>query len=227
VIAALLRPTVARLCRTSRTRLVVGAWCAVGIAFAVGARARALGHGADQVLVGGYGELVLPLLCYSLVGAALQTRSLSKSIAPLVALGAVPARAAAVGVAISFCACALVGSLLAAASTLIAHGSADPPLSHDVLASAYAGALGGAAYGSWFVFGASFGAAGLGRTLFLALDWLLDALGGAAALVTPRSHVRNLLGGLPPMEWPERWSAFALLGLTIGYALISVYRVRR
>jgi hypothetical protein len=157
----------------------------------------------------------------------LQARSLSRSIAPLVALGAAPARAAAVGVAISFWACALLGSLLAAASTLIAHGAADPPLSHDVLASAYAGALGGAAYGSWFALGASFGAAGVGRTVFLALDWLLDAVGGAAALVTPRSHVRNLLGGLPPMDWPERWSALALLGLTIAYALISVYRARR
>lgn len=227
MIAALARPTVARLYRTHRARLVVGAWCAVGIAYAVGARARGMAHGADQVLVGGFGELVLPLLCYSLVGAALQTRSLSKSIAPLVALGAVPARAAAVGVAISSCSCALVGSLLAAASTSIAHGSSDPPLSHDLLASAYAGALGGAAYGSWFALGASFGAAGLGRTVFLALDWLLDALGGAPALVTPRSHVRNLLGGLPPMEWPERWSALALLGLTIGYALLSVYRARR
>jgi hypothetical protein len=227
MIAALARPIVARLCRTARTRLVVGAWCAIGVAFAAGARARALAHGADQVLVGGYGELVLPLLCYSLVGAALQTRSLPRSIAPLVALGAVPARAAAISVVIGFGACAILGSLLAASLTLLAHGSADPPLSHDVLASAYAGALGGAAYGSWFALGASWGTAGLGRTLFLVLDWLLDALGGGAAVVTPRSHVRNLLGGLPPMDWSEHRSALALLGLTIGCTLIAVYRARR
>jgi hypothetical protein len=226
MIAALARLPLARLLRTPRTILVLAAWCALGVAFALSARRGGSAHGADHALVGAYGALLLPLLAFSVVGGALGARSLAASGAPVVAFGAGPERAAWATVAVAAAASALLGALLAAAMAVVAHGSADPPLARDALASAYAGALGGLAYAGWFSLGASFGRGGGGRALLLVVDWVLGSAGGAAALVTPRGHVRNLLGGAPPMGIPERASALFLLVLAVLYALWAARRAR-
>jgi len=221
---ALARLPLARLVRTPRPLLVVAAWCAVAVAFALLARSGGAAHGADHALVGAYGALVLPLLAYAVVGATLDARSLAASGVPLVAFGAAPTRVAGVTLAVAAAATALLGALLACAVAVIAHGSSDPPLARDALVSAYAGALGGAAYASWFALGASFGRRGGGRAVLLVVDWVLGATGGAAALVTPRAHVQNLLGGVPPLGLSERASA---TGLVVIGAVCALWAVRR
>jgi succinate dehydrogenase hydrophobic anchor subunit len=226
VIAALARPPIARLLRGPRAWLGVAAWGALAFAFAVAARERGSAHGADHVLIDTYGALALPLLSYVIVGAALASQSLRASTAALVAFGAQPVHAAAAAVAVAAASCAVVGALVAAAVAALAHGSADPPRWLDAAASAYVGALGGAAYAGWFALGASFGRRGGGRVLLLVLDWVLGATGGAGALATPRGHVRNLLGGAAPMDLSQRASAAALLLLAITWAAVAIRRAR-
>jgi len=227
VIAALARPSVARVLRTPRALLSLGAWCVLGVGFAVAARSGGAANAADHVLVSAYGALVLPLLAYTLVGAVLGARSLAASTAPLVSFGAAPGRAAAVTVSVAVAAGVVLGGALAATVALVAHGSGDPPVGGDAVASAYAGALGGAAYASLFALGATFGKRGGGRTGLLVLDWVLGMGHGAVALVTPRAHLRNLLGGARPMEWSGYASATALVVLAVVCALIAVRRSSR
>ncbi|MGA7119898.1 MAG: hypothetical protein WBY94_07375, partial [Polyangiaceae bacterium] len=60
----------------------------------------------------------------------------------------------------------------------------------------------------------------------LVADWVLGASDGAAALLTPRGHVRNLLGGVPPLDVSQRASAIALVLLAIGWASVAWRRAR-
>jgi hypothetical protein len=204
----------------------MGAWTVLAVGFAAAARTQGASHGADHTLVGAFGALVIPLLCYAIVGGALGATSLSAAGAPAVAFGATPPRAAAatvaVAVTVSVASCAVLGAAVA----IVAHGSADPPVVHDALASAYAGALGGAAYASLFALGSTFGRRGGGRTVALVADWLLGANATAVALVTPRAHLRNLLGGTPPAALGERASAVAIVLIAVLLAALAVRRTR-
>ncbi len=227
MIAALARPPVARLARGGRAWIGVGAWTALALAVAFTARAQRAAHGADHVLVETYGALVLPLVAYVVVGAVVASRSLRASTEALVALGAAPARAAFAAVAVGAVASAALGAGLGGIVALVAHGISDPPIWHDAALSAYAGALGGAAYAAWFSLGASFGRRGGGRALFLLADWVLGAAAsGAGAAACPRGHLRNLLGGVPPMDLSQRASALALVALALACGLAAVRRAR-
>jgi hypothetical protein len=214
---ALARPAVARLVRGPRTWLFAGAWSSLALALAVSAHARGLAHGADRVLLDAYGSIVLPLLAFGIVGALVGSRSFSATQAPLTALGARPIAAAAATLSVALASCIAVGAVLAAAIALVAHGSSDPPPAGDALASAWAGALGGAAYASLFAFGSSLGRSGGGRVLLLIADWVLGASQGPLAVVTPRAHLRNLLGGTGPAGMSGAASAAAIALLTAAF----------
>jgi hypothetical protein len=207
--------------------LALGAWALLAVGFALAARSRGAAHGADHVLVDALGALVLPLVTYTLVGAVVGPRSLASSSAALVAFGAAPVRVAAVTAAVALAWCVLASAVLAAVVSIVAHGSSDPPLAADAIASAYAGALGGAAYGGWFALGASLGKRGGGRTVLLVVDWVFGLGQGVLAVTTPRAHLRNLLGGAPPMGWPERASAAMLVAFALACVALAVSRSRR
>jgi hypothetical protein len=226
VIAALARPTLARVTRRPRALLAVGAWCLLALGMAVASRARGVPHGADHVLIGAFGGLALPLLAYTLVGAVVGARSLSTSTAPVVAFGAPPGRAAAVTIAIGVLGCALFGAVLAAVVALAAHGAGDPAPAGDALASAYAGALGGGAYGGWFLLGSTLGRRGGGRTVLLVVDWLLGVGTGPTALVVPRAYLRCLLGGTGPLELSGRECSAAIVALGVVCVLVALQRAR-
>jgi hypothetical protein len=217
---------VARLVRAPRAWGFAVAWCVLALALAVSARRQGLAHGADRVLLDAYGAIVLPLLAFGLVGALVGSRSFSASIAPLAAYGARPVLAAATSLGVALVPCVVVGALLAALVAIIAHGSGDPPLARDALASAYAGALGGAAYASLFALGSSFGRRGGGRALLLIADWLFGAAGGVLSLLTPRAHLRNVLGGAAPMDLSSGWSTAVLVLLTVAYLGATLARSR-
>ncbi|MDP9000707.1 MAG: hypothetical protein M3O46_11415 [Myxococcota bacterium] len=226
MIRALTWLPLARVLRPWRTRLTVIAWCVLAIVLAVAARSNGSLRAADHALLGCYGPLVLPLLAYTLVGAIVGGQSLSSSTAPLVTLGARPTRVSAVAILVAAAACAVAGSIVAAVVAMLAHGTGDPPLVRDTIVSAYAGGLGGTAYGTWFMLGASLGKRGGGRPVLLVVDWLLGATDGAASLATPRGHVRNLLGGTAPMDLSQRASAGVLVVLALVCAFIVVKRAR-
>ncbi len=223
---ALARLPFARLVRTPRARAAAGAWCLLAIGMAFVLRRSGASHGADEVLVEACGALVLPLLAYTLVGAAVGARSMAGSTTALAAFGASRARAATVTVGVAVLASAFGCALVAAAVAVVAHGTADPPVLRDALVSGYVGCLGGAAYAAWFSLGAGFGRRGGGRLVALLVDWLLGADGGVMALLSPRAHLRNLLGGAPPMDLSQRASAVALAILLLACALGAVVRGR-
>jgi hypothetical protein len=227
VIRTLAQPPIARLARRPRAWIAVAAWGALALAFAIAARQQRAAHGADHVLVDTYGALVLPLVAYLIVGATLGSQSLRASIAPVVGFGAAPARAAAATIGVAASASAALGGVLGAAVALVAHGISDPPLWRDAIVTAYAGGLGGIAYAAWFSLGASFGRRGLGRAGLLIADWVLGATSGAGALLTPRGHLRNLLGGVPPMDLPQRASAFALVAIALLCGAFALLKARR
>jgi hypothetical protein len=227
VISALARPPLARITRGPRVWVGVTAWCALALVVAEVARIHGAPHGADHALIELYGAVAVPLVTYILVGAAVASQSLRGSTSPLVSFGAAPLRAALATLAVAVVLSAAASAILGAAVALLAHGQADPPPVRDAVVSAYAGALGGAAYAAWFGLGASFGKRGGGRSVFLALDWILGASSGAGAVITPRAHLRNLLGGAPPMELSQRASSAALVLLTVLFALLALRRSRR
>jgi hypothetical protein len=224
--AALAFPVVMRLVRSPRAPVAFGVCAVVCAALALGARVHGYAHAADPLLIGVFGGYALPLLAYALVGAMLGSRSLAAAGAPLTAFGASAARVAAISVLVAVVATAVACAVIAAGVALLAHGPGDPPVGRDALASAYAGALGGAAYASWLTVGATFGKRGGGRTVFLVVDWVLGGVDGLS-LPLPRGHLRNLLGGAAPLDWSQRASSVALAILAVGYALAAVLRSSR
>jgi hypothetical protein len=227
VTAALLRLPVLRLARSPRAWIPPTAWSVLALGFALAARSDGAPNGADHVLVGAFGALFVPLLAYALVGGVLGGRSLAGSTAPVVAFGASPARAAAVTIVGAIGACAMLAAGLGAAVAAVAHGVDDPPIAHDAVATAYASALGGAAYAALFAMGASFGRRGGGRTVLLVADWLLGSGDSVVAAMTPRGHLRNLLGGAAPAQLGERTSAAVLVALALVFVLVATARARR
>lgn len=178
------------------------------------------------MLLDAYGAIILPLLAFGLVGSLLGSGSLTASVAPLVAFGARPILAAASTLVVALVTCTALGAVLAGVLALVAHGGGDPPLVRDTLASAYAGGLGGAAYASFFAFGASFGPRGGGRAVLLVVDYLFGISGGVVSLLTPRAHLRNLLGGPAPMDLPGAASAALLVLLAVAYLALTLLRFR-
>jgi hypothetical protein len=221
---ALAHLPVARLARTPGTWLVVAAWAALALVVALDARLRGAVHGADRALLGAYAPFVLPLLCWTIVGRALSGDSLTSSGSSLVAFGASPRRVAVSTVLVAIAACLIASSIVGALVAMTGHGASDPPALRDALSTAYASALGGTAYASLFALGASFGRRGGGRTAMLLVDGLLGGGTSVLSVALPRAHLRNLLGGAAPLAITGRASAVWLVALTVGFAVVAVWR---
>jgi hypothetical protein len=227
LIAVLARPAVARLVRAPRAWGFVLAWGLLALALGASARAQGLVHGADRVLLDAYGSIILPLLAFGLVGMLVGSGSLASAVAPLVSFGARPVLAAASTLLLAVVSTTALGALLASLLAIVSHGAGDPPLVQDTLASAWAGAAGGAAYACFFTLGSSLGRRGGGRALLLFLDWVFGVSTSAVSLFTPRAHLRNLLGGPGPLDFSGGTSAACLLLLAGAYAAVALARSRR
>lgn len=220
---ALVRLPLARLSRSPRGWLAIAAWSALALVAAWLERAHGGENGADRALLGGLGTLALPLAAYAVVGAVLASDGLREAVRPTVAFGASPARVTVATVGTPAAGAAIVGALLAGGVALVA-GSPSPVF--DFATSAWIGALAGAAYAAWFCMGACFGPRGAGRSVLLVVDYLLGSASSAAALLTPRGHLRNLLGGTPPAELSQRASSALLVALAFVCLLVCVRRTR-
>jgi hypothetical protein len=222
----LARLPLARLVRTPRGWLPVVGWAALAVASAIITRTSGLANGADHVLRGTFGLVILPLLAYGIVSATLGGEGLRTSVRGLAALGASPPRVALALVGTAMATSAIVLGLLAAIVCVIAHGSSDPPLGWDVVASFGVAFVGGAAYAAYFCAGSSIGRGAM-RGAFLALDYLLGVPAGFGSLFTPRAHVMSLLGGATSFELSRRSSSVVLVVLMLVYLGIAVGLTRR
>jgi hypothetical protein len=221
---ALARLPLARLFRAPRAYFSCVLWFGLAIAIALVEKSRGASHAADHVLPDAYGGLVLPLVVFAWVGAALVSTSLRGSVQPLTAIGANGSRAAVVSIIVvalvSAIACGALGAALVPLSGAIA------PIRGDVIASGWVSALGAACYASFFVFGASFGKSGTGRMILLVVDWIFGSAGGPLELLTPRAHLRNLLGGAPLAHASQTASALTLGAIAVVCLLVSARRAR-
>ncbi len=222
---AAVRLPVARLTRSPRAWVPVFAWAALAVGAAIALQHGA--HGSADALQVVFAQIVLPLVSFSVVGALLGGDGLARSTRALVAFGATPADVALGTVIAAVASSAITSMILGSAVAALAHGSADPPLLRDVATSAWVAGLGGAAYAALFSFGAAFGRRGLGRSIALVADWLLGAGTSGVALITPRAHVRSLLGGEAVFGLSGRLSAAALVALVALFAGLAVARTRR
>jgi hypothetical protein len=226
VIRALARLPLARLVRTRRAWLPILGWSALAIVGAIHARMLGFTSGADHVLRGAFGFIVLPLLSYGIVGAALGGSGMRVAVRGLVALGAAPARAALASALAAMCVSAMVCAVVAAIVCLTAHGPSDPPLVWDLPSSFGIALVGGAAYAAYFCAGSAI-RRGAMRGAFLAIDWIIGMPGGFGAIFTPRGHVTSLLGGQACFDLSRRASSVILVVLLLAYLALTVRLGRR
>jgi hypothetical protein len=182
---------------------------------------------ADRALVGPALGIVLPLLAHGAVARALGAARLDTALESIGRFGG-SRRAGALGVAVATAAVlAACGAVISGLAVLVVRAPADPRLVRDMLTSGWVGALAGASYAGWFCLASTLGKRGGGRGVALVLDFVLGAGAGAAALLWPRGHIRNLLGAEPVMGMPQ-WSATAVLStLAVVYVGLCLSRVRR
>lgn len=222
----LARVPLARLARSRRGWLPILGWTLLAIVAALVARSHGTTTGADHVMRGAFGVLVIPLLTYGMVSAVLGGLGLGSAIRGVVALGAAPRRAALASVLVAVVASAIMCGLLATIVCAVAHGSQDPPLARDLPTSMWIGALGGATYAAYFCAGSAIGK-GTARGFFLAFDWIVGAGASVGAILTPRGHVVSLLGGHHVAELSQRASSVLLVVLLGIYVTATVALTRR
>ena len=223
--AAMIHLPLARLTRVPHAWLSIVGWALLGVLVAWMERKGGSSHAADQVLIGSYAELVLPLLVLTIVSNALGGEGLKASVRSLAIFGTSERRVALVLMVTSMVVGAVICALLAVLLVLIT-GSANP-LAFDLITSAWVCGLGGATYVALFCLGASFGKHGGGRVVFLLFDWILGGGSGVGAILTPRGNLRNLLGGAAPGELSQQASTAVLIALLLLFTLLAARRVRR
>lgn len=223
---ALARLPVARLFRTRRAALPLLGWCIVAFGATLLTR-RANASSVDRALLGAFVPFVMPLVAYAITSAALGGEGIASAARPLVRFGASPRASALAAGLVASAACAIAIGAIGALLVVAAHNSADPPLGRDVLLTAYAASLGGAAHGAFFVLGSAVGARGGGRGAALVVNWLFGASPGWASILVPYTHSRSLLGGAPAVTLSEAESAWALAAILVVSLLVAAARVRR
>jgi hypothetical protein len=224
---ALLELPLARLRRTPRAWVPVALWSLLAIAAACILRHAHAPSNASEALQAPFGTIALPFLAYAVVGATLGGDGLSRSARSLVAFGAAPFRAALGSIGVAMAVAATLSSLVGLLVLTVAHGEGDPPLVRDALTTTWVAFFGGAAYAAAFALGASFGKRGGGRAVVLVLDWVFGSGGDTSGLVTPRAHLRSLLGGDAVASLSGHASALCLVLLAAAFAWLAARRTRR
>jgi len=222
----LARVSMLRLLRTPRAWLSIGGWTLLAIVAALASRSMGSVNGADHVMRGAFGFIVLPLVTFAVVGTTLGRSGLRQGIRGVVGLGAAPRSAALASILVAVVSSAALCGLLAAIVCGLAHGPQDPPLASDLPTSLWVGALGGAAYSAYFSAGSAIGK-GMMRGVFLAFDWLVGSGSAFGSLFTPRGHVTSLLGGSLAAEISQRTSSIALVAIVLAYGLFALRLARK
>lgn len=181
----------------------------------------------DRTLSGAVFGLTLPLVAYAIVASATGRVRLDDAVSGLTRWGA-RRNATALGM-VSACMAiaAVLGALLAGLGVVVARVPSDGAFATDLATSSWLGLLAGGAYAALFCFGATFGARGGGRLVLLAIDWILGASAGTAAVPVLRGHVRNLLGAEPVLGMPQWAALLCLLGIGTVCASAAIWRSRR
>jgi hypothetical protein len=179
---------------------------------------------ADRALEDRVFGLLLPFVLLYASIRVLEPVRLEDAAAPIARFG-FSRRSVGLGLIVaSMVAGAVLAASAAAETAILAHDLTAPPRALDAVTCAWIGALTGCAYAGLFALGATFGARGGGRFWALALDFVLGATSGFAAVLLPRAHAQNLLGGEPPLLLGQPASAVLLALLAIVFTLLALAR---
>lgn len=182
--------------------------------FAIGVLARHEGapSALDDTLIGPVFGIAVPLLAYLLCERLCCGTRLDRSVDAVARYGA-SRRSAVLGLLLGAVLCmALLGALLAAVALL---GARPQALRVELRASTEIGFIAGTVYALWFAAASLFGRRGGGRKWALLVDFVLGTGSSLLALPYPRAHLRNLLGGRPPLNCSQSsaWLTLAALGI--------------
>ena len=184
----------------------------------------ALFGAASRVLQSDVFGFILPVALLLISRRILAPARLDMAATPLARFGP-SRRAIALGLILaSAIGSALIGGAAGAIAAALAHDPTAPAAFADALSSAWIGALGAAAYAAYFAFGATYGRSGGGRFAVLVADALLGSTAGIGAVLTPRAHIQNLLGGEPPMLMTQHASTASLALMTAFVTALALLR---
>jgi hypothetical protein len=203
-----------------RGAMAIPLWIALTLAVAYAER----GEGSDRAVIGALGSIALPILAFVVTSAALYGGSLRGAVLPLVRLGAPHLRASCLVFALPIATSAIVAAVLGVCVVRLTHAPWSP--SFDAVTTGRVAALGAAAYAALFVAASSFGKRGGGRSVALALDFVIGASNGLGGLLTVRGHLRNLLGGVAPLEVGQRTSSLVLGAVVVVALGVALARLR-
>jgi hypothetical protein len=192
------------------------------------AEKRAVLHGAaSRALEGQVFGFIVPIALLWISMRVLEPLRLDAAASPLARFG-LSRRAVALGLIVASMAAGAVVAAVAAALTAVAgHDPTAPALGFDLYTSAWIGALTACAYSALFALGATFGPRGGGRYWALAFDFLFGGTSGVAALLAPRAHAQNLLGGEPPLLMSQPSSAALLVVIAAIFTSLALARCTR
>jgi hypothetical protein len=174
----------------------------------------------DDVLSGIAFGIALPVLAYLISERACDGQRLDRSVDSIARYGADRRRAVLGLLLVSASATALVGACLVLIAMLGAHTLSDASLAFDVRSGVGIALVSGFAYALYFSTASLLGKRGGGRTWALIADFAFGTGSSGFATLWPRSHVRNLLGGIPALELSQTSAWFALTA--IGIACLGV-----
>ncbi len=210
--------------RGSSAPLTLGVCCLAVFAVATLERSSDAGSAVDDTLSGVVFGVALPLLAYLVSERVCAGGRLEHSV-DVVARYGCERRPALLGLLlVAAVATAFASALVTLAGLLGAHSLADPRLLGDVLMSLCIALLAGAVYALWFAAASHWGQRGGGRKWALILDFLLGAGSSSIALLWPRAHVRNLLGGEAALGWSQTTAWVALISIAVMSIFVSVRR---
>jgi hypothetical protein len=212
--------------RVIATPALVTALLAWGLAalVAVAEKRANLFGAAGRALEGQVFAFIVPIALFWMSSRVLESAKLETAASPLARFGA-SRRDVALGlISASMLASALLAAIAAAATAALAHDPTAPSIAVDAFTSGWIGALTAFAYAALFAFGATFGAKGGGRFWALGFDLFFGGTGGVAALLAPRAHAQNLLGGEPPMLLGQPTSAALLAVIAVSFTGFAVAR---
>ena len=166
----------------------------------------------DRTLLGGTFGIALPLVAYVLVDHVSQGARLDSQVSPLLRAGYDRRACVAANLGLVTMAAGLSGASLGLMAVV---GSRGPSWISELAPAMWIGALAGACYAAVLGTASLIGKNGNGRAWVIFLDWVLGSTGGTLALLWPRAHVANLLGGVAPLNMDQSSAALALATLLL------------
>jgi hypothetical protein len=181
---------------------------------------RSAPFGAPDRALGVVFRWLVPLESFAVLGLALGRARLSESVWCLARHGHAR-RDVGTGLVLSAMAVSALGAVAMVALALGTSYSSLGGLGRDLGTSAWIAALGAAAYVAWFAVGATVLRRGRGRWLALLADFVLGSGAGVWAVPWPRCHLRNLIGGEPPLGLGQASSSVLLAAMAVVLALLA------